>query len=53
MGDRVWGIPQEQFVAAWNLSRLAIEQCHAVERLRPELTARYGVEFPTLDVPNP
>ncbi len=46
-------VPQSRWLEAENLSRLAIEQCEAVELLRPELTARYGVEFPPLDVPKP
>jgi hypothetical protein len=46
-------VPQSRWLEAEALSRAAVEQCQAVERLRPELTARYGVSFPTLDVPNP
>jgi len=46
-------VPQSRWAEAEALRRAAVEQCQFVERLRPELTARYGVEFPTLDVPNP
>ena len=35
------------------LSRAAIEQCQVVERMRPDLSARFGMEFPALDVPAP
>ena len=46
-------VPQSRWAEPEALSRAAVEQYQFVERLRPELTARYGVEFPTLDVPNP
>lgn len=29
----------------------AVTQCRTVERMRPDLTARYGMEFPPLDLP--
>lgn len=45
--------PRTRLVEAAALSRAAIEQCQVVERMRPDLTARYGVEFPPLDVPTP
>ena len=32
-------------------TRDVVVQCRAVERMRPDLTARYGVEFPPLDLP--
>jgi hypothetical protein len=44
-------VPQSRWLESENLSRAAVEQCQMVERLRPELMARYGVEFPPLDVP--
>jgi hypothetical protein len=46
-------LPQSRWAEAEAPSRAAVEQCQAAERLRPELTARYGVEFPPLDVPAP
>jgi hypothetical protein len=45
--------PGSAFAEAEALSGTAVEQCRAVDRLRPELTARYGVEFPPLDLPGP
>jgi hypothetical protein len=32
-------------------TRDVVIQCRAVERMRPDLTARYGMEFPPLDLP--
>jgi len=49
----VFHYPRSRFTEAEALSRTAIEQCRVVERMRPDLTARFGVEFPPLDVPNP
>lgn len=46
-------VPTSRWLEAEALSRAAVEQCQVVERLRPDLTARYGVEFPVLDVPTP
>jgi hypothetical protein len=38
---------------AERLARDAVAPCRVVERMRPDLTARYGVEFPPLDLPPP
>ena len=46
-------IPRSRFVEAEVLSRAAVEQCQVVERMRPDLSARFGVAFPALDVPTP
>jgi hypothetical protein len=45
--------PRSQFAEAEALSRDAVSQCRVVERMRPKLTARYGMEFPPLDLPIP
>jgi hypothetical protein len=45
--------PGSRTLAASTAATAAFGQCRVVEGLRPELTARYGVEFPTLDVPTP
>ena len=42
-------VPTSRWAKA--LSKPAMEQCYVVEKLRPILMARYGVEFPSLDVP--
>jgi hypothetical protein len=44
-------LPQSGMSEAEALSRAAVEQCRVVDRTRPDLTARYGVEFPPLDLP--
>jgi hypothetical protein len=45
--------PASRWLEAEALSKAAIEQGYVVERMRPALTARYGVEFPPLNVPRP
>lgn len=45
--------PRSQLTEAEALSRAAVAQCRVVEQMRPDLTARYGTEFPTLDLPTP
>jgi hypothetical protein len=44
-------IPWSRWLEAEALSKAAVEQCYLVDQIRPELKARYGVEFPPLDVP--
>jgi len=45
--------PRSHFAEAETLSREALAQCQAIERMRPDLTARFGVEFPSLELPTP
>ena len=51
--ELLFHFPRTRFAEAEASSRVAIEQCRVVERMRPDLTARYGMEFPPLDVPTP
>lgn len=48
-----WLLPLPGTARAERLARDAVEQCRVIERLRPGLTARYGAEFPPLDLPPP
>ena len=43
-------LPHSRWLEAEALGKAAMEQCYLVEKMRPELSARYGVEFPPLDV---
>jgi hypothetical protein len=44
-------LPHSRWLEAEALGKAAMEQCYVVEKMRLELSARYGVEFPPLDVP--
>jgi len=44
-------LPHSRWLEAEALGKAAMEQCYVVEKMRSELSARYGVEFPPLDVP--
>ena len=46
-------VPSSRWLEAEGLSRAAMEQCQVIERMQPVLKARYGVEFPQLEVPKP
>jgi len=44
-------IPWSRWLEAEALSKAAMEQCYRLEPLRGQLTTRYSVVFPPLDVP--
>jgi hypothetical protein len=44
-------LPFSRWLEAEARGKAAMEQCYLVEQMRPELSVRYGVEFPPLDVP--
>ena len=43
--------PRSHFARAEERGRVAVEQCRVVERMRADLTAKYGVEFPPIELP--
>lgn len=45
--------PRSQLAEAEALSRAAVGQCWVIERMRPKLAARHGMEFPPLNLPTP
>jgi hypothetical protein len=45
--------PRSRLAEAEALSREAFAQCQVIERMRSDLTARFGVEFPSLELPTP
>jgi hypothetical protein len=45
-------VPLSRWLEAEALSKAAIDQCRVVEGMRPELKARYGVEFPSFEILN-
>ncbi len=49
----IFHFPRSRFIEAETRSRDAIAQCRLVERMRPDLTIRYGIEFSPFDLPTP